>query len=111
MQKQITISTEVFEALLNYAIAAEMTPSEAGDEALQDWLETIGTARLEDIAETCAQSYRVAMSREPGDFSEEGGLVVPCPNCCEARADFLIWLDDENVRCVSCGRTFRPEQN
>jgi Zn ribbon nucleic-acid-binding protein len=44
------------------------------------------------------------------DFAEDGGLVVPCPMCCEARADYLVWLDYETVRCVTCGHEFKPEE-
>lgn len=32
----------------------------------------------------------------------------PCPQCCESRADYLAWQDDETVLCLSCGTTYRP---
>lgn len=38
----------------------------------------------------------------------EGYVDCPCPYCCEDRADFLVWQDDDTVRCSSCGLTYRP---
>jgi hypothetical protein len=32
-----------------------------------------------------------------------------CPSCGERNADRLVWQDDdETVRCVGCGTTYRP---
>ena len=34
-----------------------------------------------------------------------------CPNCGERNADRLVWQDDdETVRCVRCGTTYRPSE-
>ena len=32
----------------------------------------------------------------------------PCPDCGTANADRLIWIDDDFVRCDSCGTIFDP---
>jgi hypothetical protein len=45
------------------------------------------------------------------DDEPEGPEAVccPCPNCCEADPDKLVWLDDdETVRCTSCGHEYKP---
>jgi uncharacterized Zn finger protein len=31
-----------------------------------------------------------------------------CPCCGEDDMDRLIWLDDEQVKCQSCGTVYRP---
>lgn len=30
-----------------------------------------------------------------------------CPACGENRIDELAWIDDETVRCLTCGREYR----
>lgn len=43
------------------------------------------------------------------DQAPESGYVdFPCPHCGERRVDSLVWLDDETVQCITCGRTYRP---
>jgi hypothetical protein len=32
-----------------------------------------------------------------------------CPHCGEDDLDRLVWLDDENVRCESCGNVYEPD--
>ncbi len=31
-----------------------------------------------------------------------------CPDCGEARIDYLVWDDDEKVTCASCGCVYVP---
>ncbi len=31
-----------------------------------------------------------------------------CPNCGETEIDNLAWLDDENVKCLTCGTVYQP---
>lgn len=31
-----------------------------------------------------------------------------CPQCGERRIDFLVWIDDEQVKCETCGQTYEP---
>ena len=31
-----------------------------------------------------------------------------CPDCREWRMDSLVWIDDEEVRCDSCGTIYNP---
>jgi rubredoxin len=31
-----------------------------------------------------------------------------CPRCGEDRIDFLVWIDDERVRCASCDHVYEP---
>ncbi len=42
------------------------------------------------------------------DLDDPDYVTTPCPRCGEDRVDFLVWLNDEFVRCVSCGWTYRP---
>lgn len=38
-------------------------------------------------------------------------LVLPrsaCPSCGERDEDHLIWEDDEDVRCATCGVIYNP---
>ncbi len=41
-----------------------------------------------------------------GDTMNE--VAFPCPDCGEADADLLVWLDDEFVRCETCGTIYSP---
>ena len=43
-----------------------------------------------------------------GDDLESSLVHDSCPGCCESRVDRLEWLDEETVRCLSCGREYRP---
>lgn len=46
---------------------------------------------------------------EPEDY----GRVAPgfaCPRCGEDDIDHLVWIDDEKVRCDSCGTVYDPNQ-
>lgn len=31
-----------------------------------------------------------------------------CPECGEDDIDSLVWIDDERVRCESCGHVYEP---
>ena len=31
-----------------------------------------------------------------------------CPRCGERRADWLVWVNDEQVECVTCKNVFEP---
>jgi len=31
-----------------------------------------------------------------------------CPSCGQRHMDSLVWIDDEQVRCESCGATYQP---
>ncbi len=31
-----------------------------------------------------------------------------CPECGERRIDWLVWQDDEQVRCETCGTVYEP---
>ena len=31
-----------------------------------------------------------------------------CPSCGERLIDHLVWIDDETVRCTTCGSDYRP---
>ena len=50
---------------------------------------------------------------QPSDeLPDDGDLVRPkaaCPDCGERRIDWLVWTEDEAVRCASCGGEYRPD--
>jgi hypothetical protein len=51
----------------------------------------------------------MACDDEASDQIEDNAVCCPCPNCCEADPDKLVWLDDdETVRCDSCGHEYKP---
>lgn len=31
-----------------------------------------------------------------------------CPKCGQDQSDMLIWIDDDQVRCASCGTVYAP---
>jgi hypothetical protein len=43
---------------------------------------------------------------------KDDNLVSPedsCPSSQERDADKLVWQDDEQVRCTTCGTVYRPD--
>ena len=41
----------------------------------------------------------------------DDNMVSPgdaCPGCDERDIDRLVWIDDERVRCATCGTTYEP---
>ncbi|MCB9852841.1 MAG: hypothetical protein H6819_07075 [Phycisphaerales bacterium] len=45
------------------------------------------------------------------EHRDESDLVRPedaCPNCGERDVDRLIWVDDDCVRCATCGTDYNP---
>ena len=34
-----------------------------------------------------------------------------CPNCGERDSDKLLWLDDDQVRCITCDKVYQPSAN
>jgi hypothetical protein len=71
-----------------------------------------GAGKVTDVlASDGPQSYvyRMACDDEASDQIEDNAVCCPCPNCCEADPDKLVWLDDdETVRCDSCGHEYKP---
>ena len=49
-----------------------------------------------------------AIMDEGDQDPESDDVAFPCPHCGERHIDSLVWLDDEIVQCISCGRTYRP---
>ena len=48
---------------------------------------------------------------EPAENPEEEALVPEhsaCPRCGERRMDWLVWQDDERVKCSTCGEVYAP---
>ena len=35
-------------------------------------------------------------------------VTAGCPCCKERRVEWLVWLDDESVRCETCGKRYVP---
>ena len=47
----------------------------------------------------------------PASENMEADLVAEdhaSPGCSERRADWLGWLNDEQVECATCGEVYRP---
>jgi hypothetical protein len=45
------------------------------------------------------------------DPNQDPGRVAAddaCPQCGEDLSDLLVWLDDDRVRCFTCGTVYRP---
>lgn len=43
--------------------------------------------------------------------TDQGNQVTPdcaCPKCGQSDADMLIWIDDDRVRCFTCGTVYTP---
>jgi rubredoxin len=43
--------------------------------------------------------------------ADKGGRVsqdCACPLCGESRVDYLVWIDDDFVRCQICQTTYDP---
>ena len=45
---------------------------------------------------------QVAVEEEVVDDGDE------CPGCGEFRVDYLVWVDDDTVRCTTCGTEYQP---
>lgn len=43
-------------------------------------------------------------------MSDDEPVQFPCPTCGEADMDSLIWINDESVRCATCGEIYKPGQ-
>jgi rubredoxin len=35
---------------------------------------------------------------------------LACPRCGEADFNSLVWIDDKQVRCTSCGTVYDPDR-
>ncbi len=44
------------------------------------------------------------------DDDEKAPTALRCPRCGEADYDRLVWLDDERIRCATCGTVYDPER-
>jgi len=42
---------------------------------------------------------------DPDQVAEQHG----CPKCGERRTDSLEWLDDQRVKCLTCGHIYEPK--
>ncbi|GIW89991.1 MAG: hypothetical protein KatS3mg109_0423 [Pirellulaceae bacterium] len=45
--------------------------------------------------------------------SDDSERVLPgyqCPHCGEDDMDYLVWIDDDRVRCATCGTIYNPDQ-
>jgi hypothetical protein len=52
--------------------------------------------------------YDICQSQQDSDDWTPPGPA--CPHCGEDDIDHLVWLDDEKVRCTSCGTVYDPNQ-
>jgi rubredoxin len=50
------------------------------------------------------------MKNEPvnADEGDRVSQACACPLCGEARVDYLVWIDDDFVRCQICQTTYDP---
>lgn len=50
-------------------------------------------------------------TNNPDEVTPEDCLVLEehaCPECLERDIDCLTWIDDDTVRCETCGATYQP---
>jgi hypothetical protein len=62
--------------------------------------------RLQDGSEF---QITIVQSQQPDE--PEGDPVdedAACPNCGERDSDKLLWLDDDQVRCITCDKVYQP---
>jgi rubredoxin len=47
----------------------------------------------------------------PGAPRDDDRVLSPfgCPQCGERRSDYLVWTEDESVRCATCGTVYSPD--
>ena len=50
---------------------------------------------------------RINFSDEDRDGADEH-VDKKCPNCPNDLTDWLLWIDNEYVRCLSCGTVYKP---
>ena len=54
------------------------------------------------------------LTRTPEEFWGESDDVVEdgneCPECGEARMDWLICQDDDSIKCTTCGHVYRLDE-
>jgi rubredoxin len=51
------------------------------------------------------------MTNGNGDHTEpdrDDRTHYVCPKCGENRIDYLVWIDDDKVRCSICGTEYEP---
>jgi len=61
-----------------------------------------------DDAESMDVDYvRDALNAQLDDEVTEADA---CPGCGERNADKLVWQRDDEVRCATCGKTYRPRR-
>jgi hypothetical protein len=46
--------------------------------------------------------------RDPNGDSGRVAADDACPRCGEDQTDLLVWLDDDRVRCFTCGTVYQP---
>jgi hypothetical protein len=53
-----------------------------------------------------------AYAAEHGDVSaiELVAFAYRCPGCGERHVDNLVWIDDETVKCATCGALYDPNE-
>jgi rubredoxin len=58
-----------------------------------------------------AEGRKVGQSDSESDEAEADLCPVAygCPKCGERRHDFLVWDEDEGLRCQTCGHVYDPE--
>ena len=87
-------------------------------DAIRDVTASVQTAIVEgyrsraiDADDLVEVLLAIADRLDPPIEPSEQNRVAPglaCPECGEADADRLIWIDDEFVRCDACGTIYPP---
>jgi rubredoxin len=53
----------------------------------------------------------IAMNASNNDTPVRVGAACACPSCGEREMDRLVWNEDEQVECTTCGHVYDPESN
>lgn len=76
--------------------------------AMQRAIDNGERSRMIDADDLVEVLLSIADRLDPPVPDKTNEVVCPCPDCGMADADWLVWQDDEFVRCNACGTTYAP---
>lgn len=111
-------AAKAWQLLRRLVCAAHRHLTDDGEEAVRRAMELLvqrGQAQGRSVCRRCGGLRFVTdehgrdiacgcVADRSGDRTEAGA----CPVCGEDLIDRLVWLDDERVECLACGKEYRP---